>query len=150
MVGSEELVPLASAVDALLSDATQHSHQLSTTQLRYQRLFAIKAGTDGLLDAARVTMSEVTDDLHALFATYERDHPLPDMKLAYTAPAGYHLTSSASPDVHDPSSLFINVRRHRRQWKCTTLALVLFFSLFIVAVKVTQGVEENEKKKRSN
>lgn len=124
-VESEEMLAL---IENALNDALKSSEELSNvSQVHHQRLFAVRSGPDGLLDAARQTLNDVKTDLYDLYGSYERQHPLANMKLVYTTSTGYHITTTTAPDSSDP--LFINVQKHRRHVKCTTLALVPLLSI---------------------
>lgn len=50
---------------------------------RTQQCFAVKSGADGLLDVARATFCSLTEEIHALVATY-RESICPDIKACPT------------------------------------------------------------------
>jgi DNA mismatch repair protein MSH4 len=106
----------------------------SAASLRAQRANAVRPGYNALLDVARRTFSEVTEDIHQLVREYEDTYQIP-LKIRFnTQAAGYYLNApSASVKPEELPQVFINVISRRKQLEFTTMQLL----------KLNQRVEES-------
>ncbi|KAF8468982.1 muts domain V-domain-containing protein [Kalaharituber pfeilii] len=96
----------------------------SALELRNQRCHAVKSGVNGLLDVARQTFKEATEDVHQLVQELSEEYTLTlDMK--YENARGYYLRV-ASLDIDDKAlpAVFINVVERKKMLEFTTLELM--------------------------
>ncbi|KAI8409314.1 hypothetical protein FOFC_09150 [Fusarium oxysporum] len=95
----------------------------SALDLRNQRTFAVKAGINGMLDVARQTYKELTEDIHQHIDDLEV-HGL-DANLRYDNGRKYWLRLRAADfDDRPLPDLLINVVRKKDKIECQTLDLV--------------------------
>ncbi|KAI9098294.1 muts protein 4 [Phlyctochytrium arcticum] len=99
-------------------------YQKSAMGLRNQRCYAIRAGFNGLLDVARQTYKETTNDVYELLTRYHDLHN-PNIKIAYSPSRGFFL-SIAKESVGDEglSSEFVNLVEKRKTITFTSLELL--------------------------
>ncbi|KAJ3294533.1 MutS protein msh4 [Rhizoclosmatium sp. JEL0117] len=102
--------------------------QKSAQGMRNQRCYAIKAGWNGLLDVARQTYRESTNDVYELVASYTTRYGYP-LKTNFTNTQGYTLKLSVSDleASENPGQLpieFINVIKSKKTISFTTLPLL--------------------------
>ncbi|KAJ3389007.1 MutS protein msh4 [Entophlyctis sp. JEL0112] len=101
------------------------SYQKNPQGMRNQRCYAIKAGWNGLLDVARQTYRESTNDVYDLVTQYSDELHLP-IKAHFTPSQGYVL-KVGSNELTDSGGLpmeFINVVKTKKTVTMTTLALM--------------------------
>ncbi|KAF3315518.1 MutS protein msh4 [Orbilia oligospora] len=129
--------------EAISPDAVWAS---TPVDLRHQRCYAVKSGVNGLLDVARQTYKEATEDLHVLFQEIARvfasiprlaynethTHPLflgeynlPTLEIKYDAQRGYYLRLPIA-DIEDAPlpPIFVNIMRKKKFMECTTLDIM--------------------------
>ena len=58
----ENIVPVQDSIDAVINEDTAYAKQ--PLELRNQRTYAVKSGVNGLLDVARITYKEATEDAY--------------------------------------------------------------------------------------
>ena len=63
-----------------------------------QRLFAVKAGRNALLDVARTTYNDNYDDIVSTVQKYRDDFGIGSLKVHYTASRGYHVSAKCDAD----------------------------------------------------
>lgn len=100
------------------------TYSKSPLDLRNQRCYAVKSGVNGLLDVARQTYKEATEDVHALVRDMNRDSGH-DLELRFETGRGYFLRLPASDlegKVLDP--VFVNVVKRKKFVEMTTLELM--------------------------
>ncbi|ENH63259.1 MutS protein like protein 4 [Fusarium oxysporum f. sp. cubense race 1] len=96
----------------------------SALDLRNQRTFAVKAGINGMLDVARQTYKELTEDIHQHIDVLNEVHGL-DANLRYDNGRKYWLRLRAADfDDRPLPDLLINVVRKKDKIECQTLDLV--------------------------
>ncbi|KAF3940245.1 hypothetical protein ABW19_dt0207615 [Dactylella cylindrospora] len=93
--------------------------------LRHQRCYAVKSGFNGLLDVARQTYKEATEDLHILYQEISRDHNLPSLEIKFDAQRGYffRIPTADTEDTPLPPD-FVNIIKKKKFTECTTLDLM--------------------------
>jgi DNA mismatch repair protein MSH4 len=106
-------------------------YQKSSIGLRHQRCFAVKSGYNGLLDVARQTYKETTDDVYDLIKDYSEKHSLP-IKSNFEVNMGFYMSipDENMQDKNMPLE-FINVVKKRKNLVFTTLKLVISMKLKI-------------------
>ncbi|KAL7751014.1 MutS protein msh4 [Sorochytrium milnesiophthora] len=100
--------------------------QKSAVGLRNQRCYAVKAGYNGLLDVARQTYKETTNDVYNLVQSYCAQHDL-TIKLQFSQQANFYLElkqDQLGDRVLPP--LFINLVKKRNTYTFTTLDLLKY------------------------
>ncbi|KAL7330113.1 MutS protein msh4 [Mucor circinelloides] len=97
----------------------------SSLGIRNQKCYAVKSGVNGLLDVARQTYKETTEDIYDLIATYGETFKL-KIKLEYTASRGYSISMPTSQLVDGAQlpDVFINVVQKKKTLQFTTLELL--------------------------
>ena len=129
--------PLSSAINRLLGDCTIASildridqvinedvtFQSSALGLRNQRAYAVKAGFNSLLDVARQTYKETTNDVYEYVAQLGERFDL-GIKVVYSPNVGFHLTSTSDVDCFPPE--FINIVKKKKVVTMTSLRLLSF------------------------
>ncbi|KAI8611447.1 DNA mismatch repair protein MutS [Chytriomyces sp. MP71] len=123
---NESLTELAALIDERIN--ADIAYQKNAQGMRNQRCYAIKAGWNGLLDVARQTYRESTNDVYDLVSGYSATYGIP-IKTVYTNAQGYTLKFSLA-DLEDRGiampAEFINVTMNKKTASCTTLALLGF------------------------
>ncbi|KAG4277856.1 hypothetical protein FPRO04_07099 [Fusarium proliferatum] len=100
------------------------TYMKSALDLRNQRTFAVKAGINGMLDVARQTYKELTEDIHQHIDSLNEAHGL-DANLRYDNGRKYWLRLRAADfDDRPLPDLLINVVRKKDKIECQTLDLV--------------------------
>ncbi|RPA76245.1 hypothetical protein BJ508DRAFT_370727 [Ascobolus immersus RN42] len=129
----------------------------SPLDLRNQRCYAVKSGVNGLLDVARQTYKEATEDVYALVQQLTNEHDLP-LELKYEADRGFFLRLPSSEIEDKPlSSVFINVIERKKILEFTTLELVKrnakigdsMTEVFLMSDKTIQALTEDIRKEIS-
>ncbi|KAL9569191.1 hypothetical protein ACKAV7_006777 [Fusarium commune] len=100
------------------------TYMKSALDLRNQRTFAVKAGINGMLDVARQTYKELTEDIHKHIDVLNDVHGL-DANLRYDNGRKYWLRLRAADfDDRPLPDLLINAVRKKDKIECQTLNLV--------------------------
>ncbi|CAG8564154.1 9477_t:CDS:10 [Paraglomus brasilianum] len=107
--------------DVINEDAT---YQKSSLGLRNQRCYAVKAGFNGLLDVARQTYKEATNDVYELVNGYTEQYNIP-LKMQFSPSSGFCLSTTVSNlEQRQLPLIFINVTKKRKTLTFTTLDLM--------------------------
>ncbi|KAK9248393.1 DNA mismatch repair protein MutS [Lipomyces tetrasporus] len=99
-------------------------------ELRNQRCFAVKQGRNGLLDVARRSYKEVTEDVMALIARMKEEYLLDDLESRFEIARGYYLRLSIGARENAGErpllpEIFVNQVVVKRQYlECTTMELI--------------------------
>ncbi|KAH8147392.1 uncharacterized protein LAJ45_08548 [Morchella importuna] len=123
LCGEERIEPVMSLISNVINEDISFSK--SPLDLRNQRCYAVKSGVNGLLDVARQTYKEATEDIHSLVAGLAVEHDLP-LELKFEVGRGYYLRLSTL-DLEDKSlpPIFVNVVVQKKVVvEFTTLELV--------------------------
>ncbi|SPJ82053.1 related to MSH4 - meiosis-specific protein [Fusarium torulosum] len=100
------------------------TYMKSALDLRNQRTFAVKAGINGMLDVARQTYKELTEDIHKHLEALNEVHKI-EASLRYDNGRKYWLRLRAADfDDRPIPELLINVVRKKDMIECQTLDLV--------------------------
>ncbi|KAG5947517.1 hypothetical protein E4U53_006413 [Claviceps sorghi] len=96
----------------------------SPLDMRNARTFAVKAGISGMLDVARQTYKELTEEIHLHVQEVERDVGTP-IALKYDNGRKYWLSvKSVARDVDQIPAVFINVVGKKNGIECQTMQLM--------------------------
>ncbi|KAF7558757.1 hypothetical protein G7046_g5408 [Stylonectria norvegica] len=100
------------------------TYMKSPLDMRNQRTFAVKAGISGMLDVARQTYKELTEEIHQHVDELSKNHGL-DATLRFDNGRKYWLRLNANDfdDGHLPD-VVINAVRKKDKIECQTLILV--------------------------
>ncbi|KAM0316079.1 hypothetical protein ACHAPQ_011420 [Fusarium lateritium] len=100
------------------------TYMKSALDLRNQRTFAVKAGINGMLDVARQTYKELTEEIHKHLEALNEVHKI-EASLRYDNGRKYWLRLRAADfDDRPIPQLLINVVRKKDMIECQTLDLV--------------------------
>ncbi|KAL9091780.1 MAG: hypothetical protein Q9159_001295 [Coniocarpon cinnabarinum] len=89
--------PVEALISSVINDEVKYSKQ--PLDLRYQRVFAVRSGTNGLLDVARTTYQEGSQDVVDYVNELKQTHGL-DFELKYDSVRLYYLRLRAA-DLDD-------------------------------------------------
>ncbi|KAI8972009.1 muts domain V-domain-containing protein [Mycotypha africana] len=97
--------------------------QKTSLGIRNQKCYA--AGVNGLLDVARQTYKETTEDIYELASQYSEEHKM-QMKLQFNASNYFHITMSTNQltEGRRLPSEFINVVKKKKTLQFTSLELL--------------------------
>ncbi|XP_073308941.1 DNA mismatch repair protein MSH4 isoform X1 [Primulina huaijiensis] len=90
---------------------------------RTQQCFAVKAGTDGLLDIARRSFCDTSEAIHNLARKYREDYKLPNLKLPFNNRQGFYFSIPQKDVQGDLPRKFIQVIKHGNNIHCSSLEL---------------------------
>lgn len=110
----------------LINDAINETvvYSKSPLQLRNQRCYAVKSGVNGLLDVARQTYKEATEDVHSFVQELTDEHEL-QLELKFQHNRGYFLRLPPSVLEDKPlPPVFVNVIQRKKLMEFTTLELM--------------------------
>ncbi|KAL7268484.1 MutS protein msh4 [Rhizina undulata] len=118
----DRIEPAQSLINGVINEDVTFSK--SPLDLRNQRCYAVKSGVNGLLDVARQTYKEATEDVHSLVQELSQEHDLP-LELKFETGRGYYMRLPAS-EIEDRAlpDVFVNVVGRKRILELTTLELV--------------------------
>ncbi|KAF1945409.1 hypothetical protein EJ02DRAFT_369214 [Clathrospora elynae] len=118
----ENVAPVQELIDRVINEDTTYAKQ--PLELRNQRTYAVKSGVNGLLDVARTTYKEATEDAyqHSTELSQEYDIRL-DLKFE-TARQFYIKISTSELEGKVLPPIFTNVIRRKNNIECQTLELM--------------------------
>ncbi|KAK9762835.1 MutS protein msh4 [Basidiobolus ranarum] len=100
------------------------SYQKNTLAMRNLRCYAVKAGFNGLLDVARQTYKEATNDVYELVNTYKEKHEI-ELKINFSHSMGFFLSVQADQLLENElPHIFINVTRKKKLLVFTSMELL--------------------------
>ncbi|EDU45523.1 DNA mismatch repair protein mutS [Pyrenophora tritici-repentis] len=118
----ENVAPVQELIDIVINEDTIYARQ--PLELRNQRIYAVKSGVNGLLDVARTTYKEATEDAyqHSTELSHEYDIRL-DLKFENARQFYIKIATSELEDKVLPP-IFTNVIRRKNYIECQTLELM--------------------------
>lgn len=123
ILSHEKLDEILMMIDNVINEDVVY--QKSSIGLRHQRCFAVKSGYNGLLDVARQTYKETTDDVYDLIKEYSEKYNLA-IKSNFEVNMGFYMSIPEQDLVDKTLALeFINVIKKRKNIIFTTLKLVI-------------------------
>ena len=125
-LGSSVLRDIRLEVQEILNDDIDRKATLS----QHRKCYAIKAGHNGLLDVARRTLNECTDDVSEYASALAQSLDLP-LRLIYSIKRGFHLTlpKESKLDKKSIPECFVFLSQHKGVSSLTTMDLVIKVSL---------------------
>ncbi|XP_077235396.1 MUTS-like protein 4 isoform X2 [Tasmannia lanceolata] len=90
---------------------------------RTQQCFAVKAGIDGLLDAARRSFCDTSEAIHNLANKYREEFKLQNLKMPFNNRQGFYFSIPQKDISGRLPSKFIQVLKHGKNFHCSTLEL---------------------------
>ncbi|KAJ4380241.1 MutS protein msh4 [Didymella sp. IMI 355093] len=118
----ENISPIHNLIDEVINEDATYAKQ--PLELRNQRTYAVKSGVNGLLDVARTTYKEATED------TYQHCTELGDeydiqLDLKYENARQFYIKiPSTELDGRGLPAIFTNVIRRKNNIECQTLELM--------------------------
>ncbi|KAK6376393.1 MutS protein msh4 [Exophiala oligosperma] len=95
------------------------------TDLRNQRVYAIRAGVDSVLDVARQTYKEINEDVYRMVEELKVAHELPSCDLKFDTARQYFLRINCDDSFsQNLPEILINIFRRPKYIECQTLDLV--------------------------
>ncbi|KAI4699610.1 hypothetical protein J4E81_004637 [Alternaria sp. BMP 2799] len=118
----ENVAPVQELIDRVINEDTTYARQ--PLELRNQRTYAVKSGVNGLLDVARTTYKEATEDAyqHSTELSQECDIRL-DLKYD-TARQFYIKIATTELEGKALPPIFTNIIRRKNNIECQTLELM--------------------------
>ncbi|KAK3045061.1 hypothetical protein LTS18_014664, partial [Coniosporium uncinatum] len=118
----ENVEPVQEHIDAIINEDTTYAAQ--PLDLRNQRTYAIKSGVNGLLDIARQTYKEASEDAFQHVNTMREEYELP-LEAKYDSVRQFYIRLPASElQERNLPPVFTNVFRKRTWIECQTLDLM--------------------------
>ncbi|CAN9457644.1 unnamed protein product [Alternaria alternata] len=118
----ENVAPVQELIDHVINEDTTYARQ--PLELRNQRTYAVKSGVNGLLDVARTTYKEATEDAYQHSNELSQEHDI-RLDLKYDTARQFYMkiaTSELEGKVLPP--VFTNVIRRKKSIECQTLELM--------------------------
>lgn len=88
-----------------------------------QRIYAVKAGKNGLLDVSRQVYKFVVDEVLSITERLSEDFGI-GIEQSYNSRRGFHLKIKNFEDLDDIPEIFINRQKKRKYLECTTLDII--------------------------
>ncbi|KAF2134159.1 hypothetical protein P153DRAFT_281114 [Dothidotthia symphoricarpi CBS 119687] len=118
----ENIVPVQELIDGVINEDTTYARQ--PLELRNQRTYAIKSGVNGLLDVARTTYKEATEDTYQHCTELGQEYDI-QLDLKYENARQFYIKIPVSElDGRDLPPVFTNVVRRKNNFECQTLELM--------------------------
>ncbi|KAF2710446.1 hypothetical protein K504DRAFT_481523 [Pleomassaria siparia CBS 279.74] len=118
----ENVQPVQNRIDAMINEDTTYAKQ--PLELRNQRTYAVKSGINGLLDVARVSYKEASEDAYKHSTELGEEYDLP-LDLKYDPARQFYIVISKS-DLGDRPlpPVFTNILQKKKHVECQTLELM--------------------------
>ncbi|KAF2015888.1 hypothetical protein BU24DRAFT_462109 [Aaosphaeria arxii CBS 175.79] len=120
-----KIAPVQELIDTVINEDTMFAKQ--PLELRNQRAYAVKSGVNGLLDVARTTYKESTEDAYQHCSDLKEQFGL-ELNLKFD-PARQFFFHLSATDLEDKGMdslppIFTNVYRKKNKIECQTLELM--------------------------
>ncbi|KAI4663714.1 uncharacterized protein J4E78_004132 [Alternaria triticimaculans] len=117
------VAPVQELIDRVINEDTTYARQ--PLELRNQRTYAVKSGVNGLLDVARTTYKEATEDAYQHSTELSREIQIFVFNLKYdTARQFYMKIATTELEGKALPPIFTNVIRRKNNIECQTLELM--------------------------
>ncbi|KAF2649594.1 hypothetical protein K491DRAFT_668687 [Lophiostoma macrostomum CBS 122681] len=118
----ENVDPVQDLIDSVINEDTTFAKQ--PLELRNQRTYAVKSGVNGLLDVARTTYKEATEDAYQHSTELSQEYDIP-LELKFDSGRQFYI-KIATTDLEDRSlpPVFTNIFRKKNMTECQTLELM--------------------------
>ncbi|KAH7391848.1 muts domain V-domain-containing protein [Pyrenochaeta sp. MPI-SDFR-AT-0127] len=118
----ENVAPIQELINRIINEDTTYARQ--PLELRNQRTYAVKSGVNGLLDVARTTYKEATEDAYQHCTELAQEHGI-KIDLKYENARQFYIRISKSElEGRTLPSIFTNVVRRKNHIECQTLELM--------------------------
>ncbi|KAF2112484.1 muts domain V-domain-containing protein [Lophiotrema nucula] len=118
----ENIAPIQEAIDTVINEDTAYARQ--PLELRNQRTYAIKSGVNGLLDVARTTYKEATEDAYQHSTELSEEYRI-RLDLKFDPARQFYIQIPAQELEERPlPPVFTNVFRKKNMIQCQTLELM--------------------------
>ncbi|KAF1358108.1 hypothetical protein EJ07DRAFT_167102 [Lizonia empirigonia] len=118
----ENISPIQDLIDEVINKDTTYAKQ--PLELRNQRTYAVKSGVNGLLDVARTTYKEATEDAYQHCTELSQEYDI-QLDLKYENARQFYIKiPSAELDGRALPQVFTNVVRRKNNIECQTLELM--------------------------
>ncbi|KAJ4312218.1 MutS protein msh4 [Neodidymelliopsis sp. IMI 364377] len=118
----DNILPIQVLIDKVINKDTAYAKQ--PLELRNQRTYAVKSGVNGLLDVARTTYKEATEDAYQHCTELGREYDI-QIDLKYENARQFYIKIPSSElDSRDLPPVFTNVIRRKNNIECQTLELM--------------------------
>ncbi|KAF2854803.1 DNA mismatch repair protein-like protein MutS [Plenodomus tracheiphilus IPT5] len=118
----ENIAPIHELIDRVINTDTTYATQ--PLEMRNQRVYAVRSGVNGLLDVARTTYKEATEDAYQHSNELSAEYNI-QLDLKYeTARRFYMRISFSELDGKALPHIFTNVIRRKKYIECQTLELM--------------------------
>ncbi|KAI4949740.1 hypothetical protein J4E86_007694 [Alternaria arbusti] len=119
----ENVAPVQELIDRVINEDTTYARQ--PLELRNQRTYAVKSGVNGLLDVARTTYKEATEDAYQHSTELSREIQFIVFNLKYdTARQFYMKIATTELEGKALPPIFTNIIRRKNNIECQTLELM--------------------------
>ena len=109
-------------IDEVINEDTTYAKQ--PLELRNQRTYAVKSGVNGLLDVARTTYKEASDDVYQHYSDLGQEYNI-RLDLKYENARQFYIrVPSTELDGRELPPIFTNVIRRKNNIECQTLELM--------------------------
>ncbi|KAH4123620.1 hypothetical protein HBI49_025660 [Parastagonospora nodorum] len=118
----ENIAPIQELIDHVINEDTTYAKQ--PLELRNQRVYAVKSGVNGLLDVARTTFKEASEDAYQHCSELGQEYDF-QLELKYESARQFYIRIPA-PQIEgrDLPPIFTNVIRRKKNIECSTLELM--------------------------
>ncbi|KAF1996096.1 DNA mismatch repair protein-like protein muts [Amniculicola lignicola CBS 123094] len=114
--------PVLDVINEMINEDTTYAKQ--PLELRNQRTYAVKSGVNGLLDVARTTYKEATEDAYQHCTELAEEYDLP-LDLKYDQVRQFYIKIPATElEERALPPVFTNVFRKKNMIECQTLELM--------------------------
>ncbi|KAI5795133.1 muts domain V-domain-containing protein [Geopyxis carbonaria] len=115
--------PILKLIDDVINENMTFS--MKPLDLRNQRCYAVKSGVNGLLDVARVTYKELTEDVHTYLEALTKEYEI-QLELRFESGRGYFFRVPFA-DIEDRllPEVFVNVVKRKKFLEFSTLELTM-------------------------
>ncbi|KAJ4352708.1 MutS protein msh4 [Ascochyta clinopodiicola] len=118
----ENILPIQELIDEVINEDTTYAKQ--PLELRNQRTYAVKSGVNGLLDVARTTYKEATEDAYQHCTELGQEYDI-QLALKYENARQFYIKIPSSElDHRGLPPVFTNVIRRKNNIECQTLELM--------------------------
>ncbi|KAJ4339112.1 MutS protein msh4 [Didymella glomerata] len=118
----ENISPIQDLIDEVINEDTTYAKQ--PVELRNQRTYAVKSGVNGLLDVARTTYKEATEDAYQHCTELGQEYGI-QLDLKYENARQFYIKiPSTELDGRGLPAVFTNVIRRKNNIECQTLELM--------------------------
>ncbi|KAH7402003.1 muts domain V-domain-containing protein [Phaeosphaeria sp. MPI-PUGE-AT-0046c] len=118
----ENVAPIQELIDRVINEDTTYAKQ--PLELRNQRVYAVRSGVNGLLDVARTTYKEASEDAYQHCTELSQEYEL-QLELKYESARHFYIRIPvAEVEGRGLPPVFTNIIRRKKYFECQTLELM--------------------------